>query len=736
MNHIDIAFFDLLLVLSLALGVPAFAAPECLTFYSGKPGTRVISILPASSKLSVNPVTTKLKGQIVIRRQFAGVLSIPESVEIAQIVIKSLPENTVSDNTLTVINLFDSQTSKIANNVIINDGENRTVIISINIPIVGNAIKFPKILTIANTPNPNLKFKVSKKVDDSIYVSGLISISAEPPEAFFASSTRTEMKEFGFKNTHSNLASTWVVRAPDSRSETVFKYSFAAEGREFDLAYNDKFLVVAGIGPESAPTSSGFRESDMMISGDEQKGVLAKALQILKTDKLDLKALNDLKGIALRPNANDVILNGLNYTWSLTKSGFSDLVTNPVDYRKIISTEYDQFLSTLFEDGKVKRNKISYLLATSRGCTQGCAICCSGGLSPFQFFTGDRVLQDLKKIADLHRDQRQIDIFFVDSNFNNNPNRIIEIANLLENGELRGRFRFFVRHNTLNGFLSGQVEGHKKVNIELIDAYRKLGITEVMMGIDTYDNNSSVTLKSNRKVLAKKGINLRPIYSYQEIFNAVHEMNTRNMKTRGFLLTNNPFVSDLDRLDSYYNLTLLWASNPLFSVDARERNIIQLKPFEGSPVGDAAKSNPELVKDGRFRTKGLYGELDESMDFMVFNSRAEVIGIKMGLKALFDQRQKIIERSLQVIETPGYDSKQKMNAHAMLTKISQRDIEIYAFIDRSQNKDSQVLEMMASMKRDLSRFPKSSINLFEYQNLLFSESIEPLQRSLSGASGD
>ena len=196
-------------------------------------------------------------------------------------------------------------------------------------------------------------------------------------------------------------------------------------------------------------------------------------------------------------------------------------------------------------------------------------------------------MSELEKLAakESLQSQELIDIFFLDSNFNNNPKRIIEFARLYEESRHYGRFRFYVRHNTVKGFLKRQ-GGASVPDLDLIDAFHTLGIREVFMGVDTFDEASTLTLKSNRVQLARRGEQTAATYTPSELRSLVKVLESKGVSTRAFYLQNNPWVSDFDRLESYYHIADLWFNFPHFSIDTRERQVNQLKPFAGESGGE------------------------------------------------------------------------------------------------------------------------------------------------------
>ncbi len=559
-------------------------------------------------------------------------------------------------------------------------------------------------------------------------------MSAEPPEAFFAASTSAELKQSGYQLLPAVTADTWILRAPDAREDSFFKFQFPSSDRPADTDRSGKFLIVVGSGPAHNPATRGANEAQLIWLGDEQNGVLTNYLSTLSKDNISPEDFTQHSGFVQRLSSSSFWIGGIDKVNSLTKEGFSAQQTDPEIYRNIISSEYDQYLSSLFQDSQEVRSEESFLLATSRGCTQGCAICCSGGLSAFQYFTAERMVQELVKIDEVSRLTRDktIDIFFVDSNFNNNPARIIEFARMMRDHPLRQRFRFFIRHNTANGFLLPEKDGFKSPNIELIKAYKSLGITEIMMGLDALDNASVMTLKTSRLRLARTGAKTRPIYSYEEINALIQAFEQNGMRSRGFLLTNNPWVSDLDRIDGYYNLLNVWMENPHFSIDARNREVLQLKPFEGSPIGDAAqRSSRDIVTNGRFQAKGPFGELDEAFNFFPFDKMRSQVGSEEALKSFTMALRAIRVRAAEILADPNMSAEFKKQAQLTIQKIIFRDASLLETLAQLEHQGSQMaVVLLKDIQSFQIRFASFSPFNPEEQKILLEEVARDLFDSL------
>jgi uncharacterized protein len=515
------------------------------------------------------------------------------------------------------------------------------------------------------------------KQDSSIFCGGLVSISAEPPEGFFTASTAMEMRDLGHPLKKAPEADIWLYRVPDSRKDSYFKFNYACDDRPADTPREGKFKIATGFGPASDPASEGGAEADLLWFGDEFNGPLADYLKSLSKPDLKLEDLYGSEGVAMRLSGKEVFLGGADRLHALTKRGFSELKTDPELYRRVYSTDYDGYLKSIFSEIEGPPAAASYLLATSRGCSQGCSLCCCGGAKSFQFFNAPRMMEELEKIA-AHAKVKKgelIDLFLLDSNLNNNAERLIELAQLYDKSPLKGKFRFFCRHSSPNGFFTLKPDGTKEVNRRLIDAYGRLGLKEVFMGIDTYDDYSTLTLKTGRGKVAAKGLDARPTYRADEIRSLVKALDEGGLTSRGFFVTNNPWVSDLDRLDSYYNVFQLWMENPHFSIDAHNREVLQLKPFEGSPITDVAQQMKlPVVERGRFVTKGILGELDESMQFGALNSPrfrgdvgAAIAQFREGIAAL---RQK----ADAIASDPSSSAADRRDAELIQRKLIQRDL--------------------------------------------------------------
>ncbi|MBI5210665.1 MAG: hypothetical protein HY927_11900 [Elusimicrobia bacterium] len=687
-------------------GTAPAASPQEAAPGTGLLPSRVSGSVPAKpflARMEPNPAMAGVSGTFLVDTSAAGrslPLTLPESVGLAQSVARAMPSGTLDDASVTEIVIVkdlagvpsvaaapSGRALRLSSPAGIVDtdpeGGFRRVYLPVSLLREGWALKAPLPQGLFARPPPEAAIPAAAltrgperpllPAQASVFVGGLISISAEPPEGFFAASTAAELKREGWALRRAQEADVWVYRVPDARPRSYFDFLFPSHDRPADTPRAGKFKVAVGVGPAHAPQSPGGAEADLLWLGDEQHGALEAFLERLRGGPFTLGELAEHKGVALRLSPSRAFLSGVDQRRALTQDGFDALETDPEVYRRVFSEDYDAYLSTLFTRAGPKAGK-SFLLGTSRGCSQGCAICASGGLSKFQFFSGERMMRELEKIAALAKPApgEPIDIYFVDSNFNLNAKRLVDFADLLDKSPLKGTFRFFVRHNSVNGFLKPDAGGVKRPRADLLDAFRRLGITEVFMGVDAYDDAGTLTLKTHRGTLAKKGADGRPTYTFAELRGLLREMERGGLAAKGFYLTNNPWVSDLDRVDSWYNLLELWLENPHFSIDAREREILRLKPFAGSPITDVAEAKKlPVVADGRFVAKGPLGELDEMMEFSELGRPRARVGAR-GALAQFRASLARVRRGAESALADA-DADRAQAARRLIAKLLARD---------------------------------------------------------------
>ena len=561
-----------------------------------------------------------------------------------------------------------------------------------------------------------------------IFIGGLISISAEPPEGFFAASTTAEFESKGWKPVSADEADIWIYRTADSRPESYFKFQFPSLDRPSATNYSRKFKIATGLGPMNDSSSSGGSEADLLWLGDEQEGSLEEYLRFIKQPDFKLEGLKQFNGFTQKLTPRSVWVGNIAVTHGLTQKGFNQLTTDVKTYRKVFSREYDKSLLELFQHSEADAQNESYLLATSRGCSQGCSLCCSGGLSEFQFFTADRMIKELEKIADdakVTESNKKVNIFFVDSNFNNNPSRIIEFAKRYKESSLFGRFNFYIRHNTVNGFLKAKVGSENKLpNEDLIQAYHTLGIHEIFMGIDSYDDASTFTLKTHRNKVAKGAENAKPIYSVTELKLLIESFNSKGMYTKGFYLKNNPWVSDFDRIDSYYHLLEIWLNNPRFSIDTRNEDVNKLKPFSGSPIGAVSAQLGGLDDGYRYVAKTPLGEIDEIMHFKGLGAPRETPHQeRIAINEWLVDMGKIKRSVIILLDSP--DHSQHEYAHKILLKLSEKESELLSQLKREKS-NASLNELITSTESFLKKYPAGTTLQSDVQKNEFIKSSQSL----------
>ncbi|MDQ7826151.1 MAG: membrane protein insertion efficiency factor YidD [Candidatus Eremiobacteraeota bacterium] len=692
------------------LSLPELREPIKMQAVSGKGALEATSAL---TKMELNPMMMGVSGNVLVKNASGGAeLTIPEASSIARQVARQLLIGKLDSRSVTEIVIVGdmkevnalqaSPSGKVhrqsGGGVIIDtDPEQPFRRVYLNRNLFSKDRKLPGGLNLSvfrkDDPDkvtivPVLgKRPLSPPIDkdSSMFCGGLVSISAEPPEGFFAGSTAQEMARAGHKAKPARDADIWLYRVPDTRQQNYFQFTYPSEDRPLDTPREGKFKIATGFGPASNPLSAGTSEADLLWFGDEQHGTLKDYMDTIAKPGLTVEDLYRHQGFVQRLSQNEVLLGSPDLTHTLTKQGFSELETDPRYYRKIYSREYDAFLKGLFrESSGGPPARTSYLLATSRGCSQGCTICCSGGVKSFQFFDGKRIMTELEKIAALEKpkDGEIIDIFFLDSNLNNNAERMIELADLYEKSPLKGKFRFYCRHSSPNGFLTPGENGGKEVNRELVAAYGKLGLKEVVMGIDTYDDNSTLTMKTRRNVVAEKEGETRPTYMAGEIRELIRALEKEGLTSRGFYITNNPWVTDMDRLDSYYHIMALWLENPHFSIDARNREVLQLKPFDGSPITDvAAGMKTKVLEKGRFVARGPLGELDEMMQWSALNDPRARGDAGKAVGQFREGISSIRQKAGEVFNDSSRSAGDRRRAELVIRKMIERDRELSAMME-------------------------------------------------------
>jgi len=316
--------------------------------------------------------------------------------------------------------------------------------------------------------------------------------------------------------------------------------------RDPDDKPEGRCLIATGLGPAIDPAAAGGSEAWAMMLGDEQGGRLVHYLEDLAAGPFSADDIFRYEGVAQRLDSETVVLSRLDKRYILSVDGLGSLIFDPITLRQIYSNQCDEFSRAYF--GRSRRMippKTSFLLLTSRGCGNRCSICCSGGYQPFTALSPARVVEILEEIRNLSdlRPNEYLDVYLLDSYFNRDPRRGIEIAESIDREGLRHSFEFHIRHNGLRGFLRKGPAG-TEVDLELIRAFKLLGIDEIILGIDAYTNSSIRMLKTDIEELVTKGESVSPAYGIDDIESVLLAVEREGLRSRGFLLLENPFLGE------------------------------------------------------------------------------------------------------------------------------------------------------------------------------------------------
>ncbi|MFZ2957132.1 MAG: hypothetical protein WA705_09600 [Candidatus Ozemobacteraceae bacterium] len=474
--------------------------------------------------------------------------------------------------------------------------------------------------------------------DRHVHLQGLNTISAEAEEGLLAGCMIEEFQDtpplerWGFECVASDRASIWIYRSGHASANSYFSPSELASSRNDGEIPASVCLIATGLGPAINPAAPGGNSAHLLVLGDEFGGRLISLLDDLSAAPFVATDVFRHEGIALRPVSDTVILSRIDRRPLLTPEGLNELRFNPRTLRQIYSFDYDRFLADYFFSSRRREyaSKHSYLLLTSRGCGNGCSICCSGAYQPFTSLSPERIMDLLRSIRDLHGLQpgEYVDVYFLDSYFNRNPRRVITLADRLESEGLKTFFEFYVRHSGLQGFLREtgivDIDGGPGIVVDeaLIEAYRRLGIDEIVMGIDSFTDTSIRLLKTDVHRVAREGVSARPAYTFAQIAAVLSSIEAAGLKSRCFLLLNNPFVDDRDRIETFYNLLMLALDLSGFQIDYTSSDRVnELKPFAGAPLTQVAEAVPGLIRGDRFEFSTALGRIEEVLSFELFGER-------------------------------------------------------------------------------------------------------------------
>ncbi|MBI3893901.1 MAG: hypothetical protein HY303_20470 [Candidatus Wallbacteria bacterium] len=461
----------------------------------------------------------------------------------------------------------------------------------------------------------------------SFHIQGLNSISAEPEEGLLAATTISEFRDNGLEVADSHAAACWIYRSANASAESYFHPPYSVPARTHPEVPSGTLLIATGLGPAVDPAAGGGSQAHMLVLGDEQGGRLVQILDDLLDGPFCASDVLRYDGVAARLDDSTAALTRLDRRRILTDLGMNSLRYDPGVLRGIYSAEYDRFLSEYFSSSRgPKPPKSSHLLMTSRGCGYHCSFCCSGGMQPFAALDIGLLIGLLREILEVDAPAagEHIDVYLLDSYFNRNPERVIQLAERLEKEGLLGNFEFFVRHNGLQAFLRRRAEDGAPalVNDRLVAAYKTLGIDEIVMGVDAFTDGSIRALKTNFNQLVQKGEAARPVYTFADIQAVTRALESAGLDSRCFLLVYNPFAADADRVATFYNLLHLALEVPGFIIDSSSSDRVnELKPFPGAPLTVLAESVPGLVQGERFHYRTPLGRLEELFDLEMFGQR-------------------------------------------------------------------------------------------------------------------
>lgn len=460
-----------------------------------------------------------------------------------------------------------------------------------------------------------------------IHIQGLNSISAEAEEGLLAAATTDEFQSEGYLVESAEKSNVWVYRTANSSEKSYFDENYETPFREIGIRPDEVYCIATGLGPSIDPAASGGYDAGTLMLGDEQGGRLLEFIEDLSIAPFKPEDVFRYPGVIQRIGEDSMAISRIDQRLLLSSIGINNIPLQPSSLRKVYSEDYDKFLKSYFPNKRrEKAAKGTFLLLTSRGCGNECSICCSGGYIPFTPLSIDRtceILLSLKSHFDL-KDGEYIEIFLLDSNFNKRPTRVINIADRLEKEGMLQYFEFFIRHNGLQAFL---IEGKESseaplINEKLINAYQKLGIDEIVIGIDSYTDVSIQLLKTNFNLLKTGSIHQPPSYRFKDIVTIVQALENAGMKSRGFLLMNNPFVSSSDRIQTFFNLLLLSSRCKSFIIDfSSSLRVNELKPFHGAPITKLAHTMPGVMSDNKFHVPGLCSEIEQMLRFDLFHER-------------------------------------------------------------------------------------------------------------------
>lgn len=479
-----------------------------------------------------------------------------------------------------------------------------------------------------------------------IHVQGLNSISAEPEEGLLAATTLEEFLANGVPVVDSGAADIWIYRTANADSASYFDPPYELPMRFPGPPSPGTALIATGLGPAIDPGAPGGVSADALMLGDEQGGRLVSYLEDLCAAPFRADDVFRYPGVAQRLGPESAALSRLDRRALLTQAGLNTLRFDPVTLRRIYSPVYDRFFRGYFVPRRETPARLSYLILSSRGCGNRCSICCSGGFQPFTALKPELVINLLKRIREMAALQpgEFVDVFFLDSYFNRDPDRIVQFAAGVAAEGLGPWFEFYVRHSGLAGFLHRSAPGRRgEVRFDLVKAYRRLGIDEIVLGIDSFTDESIRLLKTDTLRLALEGEAAQPAYTFEEIEAVLTAIEAEGMASRCFLLMNNPFVGDDDRVRTYYNLAELALNLRRFRIDLESSSRVnELKPFPGAPLTRVAERIDGIIRDDRFIYRSGIGHIETWLEFERFGEYRETPAARHRFLVSFQESRALL----------------------------------------------------------------------------------------------
>lgn len=456
-----------------------------------------------------------------------------------------------------------------------------------------------------------------------IYILGMNSVSAEACEGLMSSFTIAELKREGHEIVAPDKADVILCRTAniDSQSYFTVSYSFSSPLQHVDIS--DKTLVITGLGPALDAAAGGGDTADIILRGDEQGGRLTAILAHLNAISQSQELSFLFPGSAFLVKPGHATLNRLDLSFFVSDHTFEIFDLCQPDLRMIYSEKYDEFFNDYFQVPLLEKGN-SLITFSSRGCGNSCSICCSGGHIPFQAIAPVKFISFLRNILDSGTfcNGNIINLFIVDSNFNKNPQRVIELSRLWKQESLSDFFRLYIRHNSVSPFLKRTSAGRVSVNFELLAAYKRLGIRELILGIDSYTDAGILMLKTDINKLSRHGKDSDPSYSFEDLLKVICAISDSGFRSRGYWLVGNPFISDEDRILEFYNLQEVCLKNPDFVIDQDSSEQVNLlKPFPGAPFTEISQDCNGAIIENSFVLTPFSRQIEEFVSRKIFNRR-------------------------------------------------------------------------------------------------------------------